>query len=141
MLATLLHESPISVPPWSADQPPSEGMTSPPAARRALMSVRNGVGSVATVWVLDPFQARVHDVLLVVSRKASVRYFAPDWPAMPEMLSPVHISKYGENTWAGRGVAALAPAGATIAIVARREVMVRTRRARMVFPFSWPSLR
>src|SRR6185369_4197778 len=108
MLLTLAHESPISVPPWSADQPPSDGMTLPPVARSAWMSLRNGVGVVATVWVFEPFQARVHEVLLVVSRNASVRYLAPDWLAMPLMLSPVHISKYGEKTWVGRTVAALA---------------------------------
>src|SRR5690242_19376933 len=131
---TSLHESPISVPPWSADQPPSDGMTSPPVARSAWMSDRNGVGVVATVCVFEPFQARVHEVLLVVSRKARVRYFAPDWAAMPEMLSPVHISKYGEKTWAGMGVAAPTPAGAAIARVARRDAMVRKRRERMSSP-------
>ena len=93
MDATVLQESPISVPPWSALQPPNEGMTSPPSARTAWMSLRNVPA--ATVWVLEPFQASVQEVLLVVSRNARVRYFTPEVWATALIESLVHISKYG----------------------------------------------
>ena len=35
---TSLHESAISVPAWSALQPPNDGITSPPIMRREAMS-------------------------------------------------------------------------------------------------------
>jgi len=35
---TFVHESAISVPPWSALYPPNDGITSPPIARREAMS-------------------------------------------------------------------------------------------------------
>jgi hypothetical protein len=44
------------------------------------------------------------------------------------MLSVVHDSKYGEYTWTGRAVAALA--GAATARVARSVAAVRTRSER-----------
>ena len=37
---TSLHESAISVPPWSALQPPNDGITSPPSPRSVAMSDR-----------------------------------------------------------------------------------------------------
>ena len=40
-----------------------------------------------------PSQASVHEVLLVVSRKASVKYFTPDACAVVTMPSVVHVSK------------------------------------------------
>src|SRR4029079_7882555 len=88
---TSAHESPISVPPWSALHPPSDGMMSPPAARRLAMSVR--YRPAATVWVLTPFHARVHERLLVVSRKASVKYFTPEASEVALMPSEVQVSK------------------------------------------------
>ena len=45
----------------------------------------------ATVWLLDPFHARVHEVLPRVSRNASVKYRAPDCSAM------VVIAWWGES--------------------------------------------
>src|SRR5258705_524875 len=57
---TSWHESPISVPPWSALQPPNDGTTSPPIARRAAISDR--YRPVASAWSRSPFHASVHDV-------------------------------------------------------------------------------
>src|SRR5262249_60248875 len=66
-----LHESPISVPPWSALQPPNDGTTSPPMARSAAMSGR--YRPLASGWLLLPFQASVHEFLPSVWRKARVK--------------------------------------------------------------------
>src|SRR3954452_3625632 len=95
---TVAHESPISVPPWSADQPPNDGTTSPPSARSEAMSLAYGAfwGFAGRVRALSPSQASVHDVLLSVSRKARVKYRAPDCWASVVTLSVVHVSKYGE---------------------------------------------
>src|SRR5436190_10694552 len=93
IVLTSEHESPISVPPWSALQPPNDGMTSPPIARNEAMS--DMYRPEPTVSVFTPSQASVQDVLLVVSRNASVRYRAPDCWAIVVRLSVVHVSKYG----------------------------------------------
>jgi len=61
-------------------------------------------GSVAV-----PSQVRVQEVLLVVSRNASVKYLTPDAWAVAVMASVVQVSKYGAKTCAGSGVAAIAP--------------------------------
>src|SRR3954454_3818401 len=90
---TSAQESPISVPPWSALHPPSDGMMSPPAARRSAMSLRYRPS--ATVCVFTPFHARVHERLLVVSRNASVKYFTPEASDVALMRSDVQVSKYG----------------------------------------------
>ena len=49
----------------------------------------------ATVCVFTPPHARVHDVLPVVSRNASVKYFTPEASDVALMLSEVQVSKYG----------------------------------------------
>src|SRR5437868_7094238 len=64
----LVQLSPISVPPWSADQPPNDGMTSPPSPRRLVMSLRYGVGFAVTLRALSPSHASVQEVFDVVSR-------------------------------------------------------------------------
>src|SRR5205085_4673754 len=120
----------ISVPPWSALHPPRDGTTSPPAARSCAMSERYRPS--ATVWLRLPFHASVHDVLLSVSRKASVKYLAPDAFDVDVMPSDVHVSKYGANTWFGSGVAAAAEDGPdTVNAISIREAswIERLRRA------------
>src|ERR1700674_3492116 len=72
---TLVQLSAISVPEWSALNPPKEGMTSPPAARILAMSVPCVDQATGAV----PFQVMVHEPREGVCRKAIVRYFAPDW--------------------------------------------------------------
>ena len=68
---TSVHESAISVPPWSALQPPKDGKTSPPIVRRGAMSER--YRPAATVSVFEPFHASVQELFPSVSRKASVK--------------------------------------------------------------------
>src|SRR6266508_3434263 len=106
---TSLQESPISVPPWSALHPPNDGTTSPPRLRSVAMSAR--YRPLARVCLLSPFQASVHEVLLSVSRNASVKYRAPDCRAMSEMLSGIQVSKYGAKTCVGSAVPVAAAAG------------------------------
>ena len=91
--STSRHESPISVPPWSALHPPSDGITSPPAARSVAMSDR--YRPEATVWVFTPFHASVQERLPVVSRNASVKYLTPDAVEVALIESVVQVSKYG----------------------------------------------
>ena len=62
----------------------------------------------ATVWLLEPFHASVHEVLPRVSRNASVKYRAPDCCAIVVIASEVQVSKYGAYTCAGNGTAAVA---------------------------------
>src|SRR3954453_5106370 len=104
MELTSLHESAISVPPWSALHPPREGITSPAAARNEAMSER--YRPPATVWLFTPFQASVQELLLSVSRNASVKYESPEAFAVAAIPSLVQVSKYGANTWFGSGDAA-----------------------------------
>src|SRR5437773_12141553 len=109
-------------------------MTSPPPDRRAVISARKGWGVEAIVWLFDPFQARVQDVLDKVSRNARVRYRSPDCWARVAMLSAVHASKYGANTWAGRGVAAIALVAPRTMLPITAAAATATRRRRCTMP-------
>ena len=89
----------------------------------------------ATVWLLDPFHARVHEVLPRVSRNASVKYRAPDCSAMVVIASEVHVSKYGAYTCAGIGTAAVAvadPESAGPANAANATSVTTAERARCI---------
>ena len=66
-------------------------MTSPPSARSEAMSDRYLPPE--TGWLADPSQASVHEVLLVVSRNASVKYLTVDACAVAVIPSVVHVSK------------------------------------------------
>src|SRR5436853_7900865 len=81
---TSLHESAISVPPWSALYPPNDGITSPPIPRRVAMS--DTYCPLEIGEELLPFQVGVHECLPSDWLNASVKYLAPDACAVLEML-------------------------------------------------------
>src|SRR5437667_2970355 len=81
-----------------------------------------------TVWLETPFHASVHEVLLSVSRNASVKYRAPDCCAVSVMVPGSQVSKYGAKTCAGNGVGAAA-AGDAPPTMTVRPVAVATATA------------
>jgi len=89
----------------------------------------------ATVWLLEPFHASVHEVLPRVSRNASVKYRAPDCCAIVVIASEVQVSKYGAYTCAGNGTAAVAahdPVNAGPANAAKATSITTMERARCI---------
>src|SRR5215468_17988 len=91
---TSLQESPISVPFWSALQPPKDGTTSPPSARNDAMSA--WYAPEATVRDDEPSQASVHEVLPSVSRNASVK-----WASRPRNRERIGYA-FPKRGWLGR---------------------------------------
>src|SRR5580698_2120513 len=76
---TLVQLSASSVLVVSAVYPPNDGMTVPPRAWMAAMSLPKLPATVAEIGVdVSPFQSAVHEPDDAVCRKARDRYFAPD---------------------------------------------------------------
>src|SRR5689334_17945038 len=110
-------------------------MTSPPRPRIAAKSLPKV--DCETGIEESPFHSTVHEPREAVWRNAIVRCFAPDCCDRVLGLAPVHASKYGANTWAGRAFAVAAwaepasttaPAAPTSARPATTAVMRRDRR-------------
>ncbi len=79
------------MPPMSALYPPSDGMTSPPAALSAAISSR--YRPALTGCDGSPFQASVHESFDRVSRKASVKCLMPEAAATVASESFVYVWK------------------------------------------------
>src|SRR5439155_19448235 len=65
---TSLQESASSVPPWSALQPPNDGITSPAGVRFRRDWMSDTYAPDAGVRALSPFHASVQELFPIVSR-------------------------------------------------------------------------